>query len=401
MERALANAGMDAGASAPMALRGARSASLQAVAALLAPEPAMKRHRNLHWRDSARQETGPMLWQRISWASSVAKALAILRQATAEEVQEAREVGTLGLITPAVRAAAVKGKRGEMELLEFLELALATHGYSPDAPCPLRTAWEVWSPPLVAAAAAGFGRACSLLLAHNADPTAVDSDHDTAVHAAIEQPEVLELLLGYSPVSYGDDQRGAAGVVVPGRDAADGSAAAAGPAAVHRLPFAACATAPNRFHLTPLVLGLTAMPYKPAHRRSLLLLVTKAHVGVSDRDWQVLLARKRVGRLEALALAAAAAPRPPPEPPVQQAALGAAAGRAPLLEPNTASLPNDAVHWHPAWHWSFPASDRAALRLLYEHATRGDARLPPELWRHAFSFVRRGWFAAEQGRGGA
>ena len=136
-----------------------------------------------------------MLWQAVSGANSVARALNILRSASAEDIEEARTTGTLGLITPVVRAAAAKGRSGEAELLKFLEMALGTHAFDPNTPCPLKTAWEVWSPPIINAAAAGFAQACALLIAHGADPHAVDSDGDTAVHAATEQPHVMALLL--------------------------------------------------------------------------------------------------------------------------------------------------------------------------------------------------------------
>ena len=52
----------------------------------------------------------------------------------------------------------------------------------------------------------------------------------------------------------------------------------------------------------------------------------------------------------------------------------------------------EAVRWRPGWHWSFPRADRHAMTLTHALACRGHCRLPPELWRHVFGFVERGWF---------
>ena len=80
------------------------------------------------------QEHGPLLWQRIQNAGSISKALKILQKASVDEVEEARDIGTLGLVTPAVRAAAAKGKHGEPELLS--PKPLHVHDWVPDGICP-------------------------------------------------------------------------------------------------------------------------------------------------------------------------------------------------------------------------------------------------------------------------
>ena len=277
------------------------------------------RVRNPNWRDAIRQEDAPALWQKICTnGCAPRKAIQHLEHASEAQLVEAR-AGSLGIITPVIRAAASKGKRAEPDLLVFVTKALQC-GFLPDKPTPLQTAWEVWSPPLVTAAAAGFVTVCAELVAWGASPGAVDSDGDTAVHAAIEQPEVMAMLLA------------------TGR-------------------FAACARAQNRFSLTPLLLALSATPVKPAHHRTCTMLVP--HASLSDDDWHILCVRRRVPRLLTL----------------------------------VTRLTGTQTHWSPQTHWSFPASDRFTLIMLYQLAKRGNGKLPPELWAHVFTFVStRGWF---------
>ena len=120
----MADAAKARGASTSAAKQGAGRAAVQAAAAVSSQQLICtgKRHRNPNWKDAIRQEDAPMLWQAVSGANSVARALNILRSASAEDIEEARTTGTLGLITPVVRAAAAKGRSGEAELLKFLEM---------------------------------------------------------------------------------------------------------------------------------------------------------------------------------------------------------------------------------------------------------------------------------------
>jgi hypothetical protein len=291
-----------------------------------------QRQRNPHWRAAQRQEDAPVLWQRVMHAAqscSVLRCLAALQTASLEELEEARRCPSLGLITPAIRAAGARKTRtaaAPAELLQFVELALNL-GFSPDAPCPQIMAWEISSPPLVTAAAYGYDTVCAALLRGGASPAARNSDGDTALHA-VEHPHVVRLLLA-----------------APG--------------------FGALVGAQNKWQVSPLVSALTAFPFKAKHREAALLLAPAARL--SDRDHHVLSARRRVPRLAQIAHEAAQA-----------------GGRA--------GLPADALRWRPAWHWSFPASDRAAVNLLCAHARRGVAGLPPELWEGILGFVQRGWF---------
>ena len=291
------------------------------------------RSRNPHWRAAKRQEDAAELWRRVVDAAqvcSVLRARAALLAASPELIDEARS-GPLGLITPVIRAAGArktKAAAAPRELLETVRLAL-DKGFSADAPCPQVMAWEIWSPPLVTAASYGYEDVCEELLRRGASPSSRNSDGDTALHVAVEQPRALRQLLR----------------------AAD---------------FRALVGAENRWRLTPLVSALVASPFKAKHWECALLLAP--HALLSDRDLAVLAARRRVPRLASLAHA-----------------LAVASGRR--------GLPADAMHWHPAWHWSFPPPDRQAASLLRAHSAQGSP-LPPELWLHVLSFCRRGWFAA-------
>ena len=59
---------------------------------------------------------------------------------------------------------------------------------------------------------------------------------------------------------------------------------------------------------------------------------------------------------------------------------------------------HDVTRWSNAIHWSFPATDRTMLSLLWHSFRRPGAPdlLPDVLWLHIFSFVRRGWWASRQ-----
>ena len=67
-----------------------------------------QRKTNPHWREAQRPEDAPALWQRVTHAAqscSVLRALAALQAASPAEVEEAQRCASLGLITPAIRAA--------------------------------------------------------------------------------------------------------------------------------------------------------------------------------------------------------------------------------------------------------------------------------------------------------
>ena len=67
------------------------------------------------------------------------------------------------------------------------------------------------------------------------------------------------------------------------------------------------------------------------------------------------------------------------------------------LHPSAPSV----VRWSAELHWSFAATDRSALSLLW-HAMRRQTQcargglLPEELWLRVFSFVERGWWASRE-----
>lgn len=294
-----------------------------------------QRKTNPHWREAQRPEDAPALWQRVMHAAqscSVLRALAALQTASPAEVEEAQRCASLGLITPAIRAAGARKTRTSAppaELLAFVELALL-RGFSPDASCPQIMAWEISSPPLVTAAAYGYDAVCAILLRGGASPAQRNSDGDTALHA-VEHPHVLRLLLG-----------------APG--------------------FRSLVGAQNNWALTPLVSALTASPFKAKHYEAAQLLAAAA-AEISDRDHLVLSARRRVPRLAQLA---------------HEMAITRRSGRS--------GLPADALSWHAAWRWSFPTSDRQVVNVLCAHARRGASGLPLELWEAILAFIHRGWF---------
>lgn len=302
------------------------------------------RARNADWRAAIFTEDAPELWQRVMHAAescSVRRALGALRSASPEEVDEARR-GTLGLITPVVRALGARGKHPKEtdELLDFVHAALQ-HGFSPDASAPQVMAWEIASPPLVTAASYGFSRTCEALLRAGATPTVRNSDGMTALHSAVEHPNTLALLLNHN---------GFAALVRDSLVRQHGSSVG----------------------LTPFVAALTAAPFKPVHRASAMAMAP--HVLLSDDELAALRVRRRVPLLLRLVREHAVARR-------EQRMLQHSSRR------HDEALPADATRWHPAWHWSFPESDRAALSLLY-HA----GGLPAELWARIFRHIERGWF---------
>ena len=271
-----------------------------------------------------------MLWHvicRYAGACLVSRAHLALERATDDEVADTA-AARLGLITPVIRAAGQKGKAGEASALAFVELA-ARRGFSLDEPSPGFAAWEQWLPPLTVAASYGFTQVVNLLLASGASPLALDEpDHDNALHAALEHADTLSVLLAHSPT-------------------------------LRRL-----VNAPNKYGRTPFVAALIAEPHKATHRRALALLAP--HAALSDDDYWLVRTQRKLARLQACIFdARLTPPRPVPA--------------------------RSTRFWDARWHWSFPASDRAAVRLTYLLAKRHGA-LPAELWLCIFAWVERGWF---------
>ena len=126
-------------------------------------------------------------------------------------------------------------------------------------------------------------------------------------------------------------------------------------------------SSPNKFGRSPLIGALCVEPFKACLKQSAALLAP--YVVLSDDDFRILTQHSGAKHLKRLmALCNAATP---------------------------------SRCWAPSSHWSFPASDRFAMRHLFEMARRGFGPLPPELWCVVFSFVERGWFLHDaDGRAG-
>ena len=135
----------------------------------------------------------------------------------------------------------------------------------------------------------------------------------------------------------------------------------------HSAEFIPLVNSPNRYGKTPFIAALVADPQKAAHKTSAEYLAL--HAVLSDDDFLILRTQRKLARLQAVILDRTTVP--PSQVPVAR----------------TRS-------WQPAWHWTFPASDRAVLNLLHAFSFRTDSEspLPPELWAHVFSFVERGHF---------
>ena len=296
-------------------------------------------------KETPRARANPPMRQRLASAPLLfhnirryAQCLLVTRAQNALEVATDQDVADtvmsgFGVMTPVIRAAGQKGKAGEASAVAFVTLALQ-RGFSPDTPSPGFAAWELQTPPLVAAASYGYTAVVKALLDAGASPGAVDvPDRDNALHAALEHAATLAFMLGHSE------------------------------------SFRTLVSSANRYGKTAFTAALLAEPHKAAHKKAIVLLAP--HVVLSDDDVRIIRAHRKLGRLQALIMEEASVP---PRP------LPAATTR----------------FWQPAWHWSFPSSDRAALRVTYELARRGWCRLPPELWLRIFGWVERGWFAAHE-----
>jgi len=270
-------------------------------------------------------------------------AIELLQNATDESVAELA-ASDIGVIADVIRAASTKGMaRGEHFSHHFVDLALQ-RGLPPNTRSPGFAAWEQLSVPLVSAAQYGYVAVIHKLLEYSANPAAVDApDCDNALHAAIEKPQTIGWLLSNTWLVAGQD------VTNP-----------------HRADFIRLVNSPNRYGKTPFIAALVADPQKAAHKQSAVDLAR--HAVLSDDDFLILHTQRKLARLQALILDHTTNPSQVP----------AATTR----------------FWQPAWHWTFPASDRAVLNLLHAFSFRADSEspLPPELWAHVFSFVERGHF---------
>lgn len=220
--------------------------------------------------------------------------------------------------------------RREGDALEFIRLALE-RGFSPDTSSPLLVS-DFRTPPIVAAATEALNEVVRTLLDAGASPAAVDSDSDNVFHASLKHDVTVQLLLDHPRMA---DVR------------------------------ASLASSPNKYGRTPLVAALCHERFSKSIQQSALKLAP--FVTLTDHDFRILDGKylkgvKGIKRLKSLA----------------------------ALE---SGLRRDPNHWHPKIHWSFPTSDRATLRHIFELSKRAHgARLPPDLWLLVFSFVQRGWF---------
>ena len=296
------------------------------------------------WRQ--RFARAPPLFHDIRYkaqASHVQGAISVLRGATDECVAELA-ASDIGVIADVIRAASTKGNDGSNSAFIFVEVALR-RGLPPDTRSPGFAAWEQLSVPLVSAAQYGYVAVIRKLLENGANPAAVDApDCDNALHAAIEKPTTIKFLLCNTWM-------------------------VAGPVATnpHRAEFIRLVNSPNRYGKTPFIAALVADPQKAAHKQSAVDLAR--HAVLSDDDFLILHTQRKLARLQAVILDRTTVP--PSQVPVARTRF-----------------------WQPAWHWTFPASDRAVLNLLHAFSFRADSEspLPPELWAHVFSFVERGHF---------
>lgn len=221
-----------------------------------AAEPFWKRHTE-----------APVLWHRVMRAAescSVRRALGALEDASATDLADASSNQMWSMITPVIRAVGARGEkaahRAEPELLAYIQ-ACVKRGLSLDATCPQVLAWEISSPPIVTAASYGLLHTISALLDAGATPAARNSHGETALHAAIEQPDALRWML--------DSGR-----------------------------FDCCVGALSTYGRTAFVTALTPMPWKPKHRRATELLAP--HVRLTDHDFRVVTRLRRLGRLISL-----------------------------------------------------------------------------------------------------
>lgn len=309
----------------------------------------------------------PPLFVRLNEASSVRRATVLLREASDEEVAacEACPFGVIGLLVTKAGARAPERSKArgsisaahvalEDELLDAVRLGLR-RGLSADRR--FQSAGPTYWPPVVAAARYDFARVLGELLAAGADPLMRASDRNNAAHAALLRPSALARLLQLEP------------------------------AAVRR----ALVDAQDSAGLTPLVSCLAPMKGLPAATRQLLdqaaLLLLGAGASISDCDFDVLRRRRKEDAIIRLVQRTHAWPPGEPLPPLHRGPLGCIAAQRKKEQLGLAA------RWSTAWHWSFPQSDRHAIRSTCLLARRGHSALPEEVWRLVFEHCRRGWFA--------
>jgi len=125
---------------------------------------------------------------------------------------------------------------------------------------------------------------------------------------------------------------------------------------------AKCLAAANRSGRTPFTAALLREQYKPIHAQACRDMAAAGAL-ISDGEFTTIRSLKRLPRLIDVAA--------------------------------TPDINHPKRLWHRTRHWSFPASDRVAVRMTYELAHRGNAGLPPELWLVIFGMIERGWFALD------
>ena len=269
-------------------------------------------------------------------------AIELLQNATDESVAELA-ASDIGVIADVIRAASTKGMaRGEHFSHHFVDLALQ-RGLPPNTRSPGFAAWEQLSVPLVSAATATWPSSISYSNIVPIRQQWMLPIVTTRYTRRLRKPQTIGWLLSNTWLVAGQD------VTNP-----------------HRAEFIRLVNSPNRYGKTPFIAALIADPQKAAHKQSAVDLAR--HAVLSDDDFLILHTQRKLARLQALILDHTTNPSQVP----------AATTR----------------FWQPAWHWTFPASDRAVLNLLHAFSFRADSEspLPPELWAHVFSFVERGHF---------
>ena len=282
----------------------------------------------------------PLFWKRLQGAS-VRRAHAALREAADEELAECIASPIAGVLTSLIRAAGarvpeqsrgatVSKSHADVEMELLDAVRLGLRRGLSPNQPVLWAEAEIFTPPLVAAASYDFEFVLELLLVEGADPMQRNSDGEVAIHAAVDRPSALRRLLRVEP----------------------------------RPLLFECLAARSGSGRTPFVAALLREPHKPIHSQACDAMVATGGVALSDHDLACIRSAKRGSRL-----------------------IGVVSRRHP-------SISHPHVRWHPAWHWSFPAADRHAIRTTIELSRRGHATLQPELWQLIFGMVERGWFAS-------
>ena len=305
--------------------------------------------------------TAPPFWLSLLQHASLRKVHARLLTASDEDIAKCIAWPRAGVLTFVIRLAGVrvpeksKGSdvskahaKMEEELLTTVRLAL-DRGLSPDQSAQWAEA-EIFTPPLVAAASYDFQKVVELLLEHGADPMQRNSDMEVAMHVSAAH----QIIPCRCPTHPG---------VSPALQVAVDR-----PSALRQLMLlphdsrAKCLAAANRSGRTPFTAALLREQYKPIHAQACRDMAAAGAL-ISDGEFTTIRSLKRLPRLIDVAA--------------------------------TPDINHPKRLWHRTRHWSFPASDRVAVRMTYELAHRGHAGLPPELWLVIFGTIERGWFALD------